>query len=169
MTRRLAWALVVTLTACTDDSGDPDDDAADDAAGSDGDEVPGEASATIALNGVTYEFAFVDFPAERCEPDVFGVFQVVMYSEDQSARVDIELPGETDGTPRFRLNVESGDWVADETDEWPAVTPGDSEVADYTIDGRSASGSGTAINDDDAFGDDPAEPVDFSFDVVCPE
>lgn len=119
----------------------------------------GLGSASVTLDGKTYQFGETNFPALRCDPDLFGVFWVLLGQVDESGD---EVPNggslqivllhhdtdesEVGRAPEAILELTDVDqrWIADpEALEQYELEPASSQIDDYTIDGNSASGTAT--------------------------
>lgn len=126
--------------------------------------------AVVAISGETYEF-FPEGPAGTCEPDLFGGFHAVLYSEGfvDSLNIDLIPDGSRVSTATMKLQDLDLDLVADAEGEWAAVEDGTSTVLDFTIDGNTASGIVFFINEDRAFNaaNYPLESIEATFTVTC--
>lgn len=164
---------------------EPGNEAADD---SDSDSVSGIGEATLTINGETYFFGETSFPALRCDPNMFGVFFVVLPMVDEQGNAvpsggGLELvllqegtdPEELDQRNEVRLDLDSLDqeWIADEEDIAERdLEPGTSQVDSYTIDGNRASGTATFYEENSYWASvgDPANEVataQGTFEVTC--
>ena len=139
------------------------------------------------LNYTFTDAIYTEFDANpdvitECDPDFFGAFWVVGATDDGDS-VTILLP--PDGDPNFedppsvRVKVNNGgpDFTADpsivETGDYSTViSVGDTQIDSFTVDGNSASGTATFVDEQAIFialggtGADP-EPVEGSFEVTC--
>ena len=110
-------------------------------------------------------------PLGTCDDDFFGGFTAVLYSEGfvNSLNVDLVPDGSRVSTVTMKLQGEDLDLVADEEAEWAAVEPGTSAVLDYEIDGPTATGRVSFINEDRAFNaaNFPLDPIEATFTVIC--
>lgn len=129
-----------------------------------------EAHALITIDGVEYEFG-AEGPAATCDPDLFGRFFVVLYANGFADSLNIELipDGSEPSTVEVKLGAADLDLVADESEEWAAVEPGSSRVIESTIDGATATGTVSFINEDRAFNPAnlPLPTIDGTFEVDC--
>ena len=126
--------------------------------------------AVLTVDGTDYEFG-ADGPVATCDPDLFGRFFVVLHADGFASSLTIELV--PDGTEPSLVEANLAgpdlDLVADETAEWAAVEPGSSRVVEFTIDGTTATGSASFINEDRAYNpaNHPLPVIDGSFEVTC--
>ena len=147
--------------------------------------VSGIGEGTVTINGETYLFGEAGFPALQCEPDMFGVFFVVLQQVDSSGSevpdglltltlllegTDPAVVGQ-DNTARLTIGGE--DWIAEPEDiAERGLDPGTSQVDSYTIDGSSVSGTATFYEEESYFATtggstDPIVTAQGSFDVTC--
>jgi len=140
--------------------------------------------ATVTIGDKTYE-ADVD-PEEllqRCDPDFFGGFWAL------GGGVEIVLPPADDpdftDSPRIAVKDEASglEWIADPSasslgslsgDDYDFKIPeGDSQVDSFTVDGNTATGTATFIEQEAYYqwtgGGDQPEPVQGTFEVTCGE
>ena len=137
---------------------------------------------SVTIDDTTWEFDATPGALKRCDPDFFGAFWVIGESPDGDG-VTILLPPTDDPNfedpPSVRVKVNDGgpDFTADpsilETGDYDTViSEGDSQVDSYTVDGNTASGTATFVDEQAIFAalggaaDDP-EPVRGSFEVTC--
>ncbi len=145
-------------------------------------------TATVTLEGETIRFGETSFPALRCDPDLFGVFWVILGEVDEQGE---EVPngggfslivlGEgTDSAsvgqvPMAQLTLPARDqiWIADpEEIELSNLEPGTSQIDEYTIDGNRVTGSATFFDRETWFAYSAANAEDFlvaeaTFEVTC--
>ncbi len=204
----LMVAMVLVAAACGGGEAGSDDTPADDgssvttAAGSpetsapetgdDGEstdpapsDLSGIGEGTVTLNGETYLFGEAGFPALQCEPDMFGVFFVVLQQVDASGG---EVPGGLlaltlllEGTDpavvgqdnTARLTIGGEDWIAEPEDiAERGLDPGTSQVDSYAIDGNSVSGTATLYEEESYYATtggstDPIVTAQGTFEVTC--
>lgn len=156
------------------DTGESDDDSGDPG-------EPGANMATVTIGDTTWEFdADPEGTITDCDPDFFGAFWVIGEAEDGSG-LNLLLPPEGDPNfedpPNVRVTDQSSeaDWTADETliETYPdALAEGDSQVDSYTVDGNTASGTATFVDENQIFAVlggslDAVEPVTGTFEVSC--
>lgn len=125
--------------------------------------------AVVTIDDVEYEFRSVGGPS-TCDPDFFGGFQVVLYTEGFVDSLNMALFADLErSTVTMKLQEEDLDLVADARGEWAAVEPGTSAVLDVQIDGTTATGSLSFINEDRAFNSAnlPLDPIQATFTVTC--
>ncbi len=186
MTRRPAtvamFVLVVLLTACggagdggpvTTSSAAPTETSPPDA-GVDpttettvGDDaaMSGENEAVVTVGDQSYAFAVVD-DGGSCNPDFFGNYRAILTRVDDAGE-PIEMEGETgitegitislahDGSAAFVMGNFGGMvWTAGDADDV------DSAIDSFSLDGGSAEGVLTFVNED-------GEAVEGTFEVVC--
>ncbi len=191
----LIVAVVVVLAACGGSDGS-DSPAAPSSSNPDGgatttqqqgsDTTAGSPSATdaspsgasfarVTVEGTTYEFE-KSGPAATCNPDFFGGFFAVLYTEDLGQTFQIELWSSGSGEGRestSSMNITTPDGVEYDLDaipdkSWPTVEAGTSRVETFSYEGNRATGTGYYINNEVAFGTDgPYEPIIGEFEVVC--
>lgn len=143
-----------------------------------------ENTVIVTIGGTTYEFDATPGTITECKPDFFGAFFVNGGSEDGDS-VSLLLPPPDDpnfeGPPSVRVNVNNGgpDYTADpsilENGTYSdVIDEGDSQVDSFTIDGNTARGTATFIDEQQIFAalggtaGDP-EPIQGSFEVTCAE
>ena len=154
-------------------------------AGEDGAPAPSDGTlntGSVTIDDTTWEFDATPGALKRCDPDFFGAFWVIGESPDGDG-VTILLPPPDDPNfedpPSVRVGVNDGgpDFTADpsilDTGNYDTViSEGDSQVDSYTVDGNTASGTATFVDEQEIFAalggaaDDP-EPVRGSFEVTC--
>ena len=124
----------------------------------------------VTIGDDRWEF-FPEGPVGTCDADFFGGFTAVLYSEGfvNSLNVDLVPDGSRVSTVTMKLQGEDLDLVADEEAEWAAVAPGTSAVLEYSIDGPTASGRVSFINEDRAFNaaNFPLDAIEATFTVTC--
>ena len=91
------------------------------------------------------------------------------FGETAHSAADRTLDSARKPTPRGCYSDLDVDLVADSAGEWAAVEPGTSRVLEFVIDGSSASGSASFINEDRAFNPAnlPLPPIMGTFEVHC--
>jgi hypothetical protein len=150
----------------------------------------GTSSATVTIGDTTWTFATTGFPAETCDPNFFGGFFAVLYMADdngelllvdgQSSGIGITLPGENwasqgiDDPASVEVTIAETDesWVANPDTNLPGIEAGQSQVDDWTIDGNTASGTATFVEENAAYAaaggtGDPVQPMTGTFEVTC--
>lgn len=153
----------------------PDDDS--------GGESPGEANvAIVTIGNTTWEFdANPEGPIIDCNPDFFGAFWVVGETADGDSLNLLPTEGDAnfEDPPSVRVvdRAIEADWTADETlidtaNYSDVLAEGDSQVDSFTVDGNTASGTATFVDENQIFAvlggsADAVEPVSGSFDVSC--
>ena len=148
-----------------------------------GESTGGGNVATVTIGDQTFEFdANPEGPITDCNPDFFGAFWVVGGDPDGNS-LNLLLPAEGDANfddpPSVRV-VDRGtgaDWTADvsllETGNYEDVLDaGDSQVDSYTVEGNTASGTATFVDENQIFAvlggtADSVEPVTGAFEVTC--
>lgn len=159
-------AAPTTTSAPSDDGGSADAGTTPTTAASQGDgetsdgggsgAASGIGTASVTLNGETYLFGETSFPALRCDPDMFGIFWVLLMRVDEAGNeipsggsLDLELVQEgaqVDETNTAELKITDLDqeWVANPDDiELLGLDPGTSQIDSFTIDGNTVSGTAT--------------------------
>ena len=156
--------------------------------GSTGGDVEGVGEATVEIDGQTYHFGETSFPALRCEPDMFGVFFVVLQMVDENGNeipsgggfelvllgegVDADTVGQLP-TAKVSIAALEEEWYADEEDsDVFDIDPGTSQIDDYTIDGNHASGTATMYERNSYYAKvggtaDAVKVTQATFDVTC--
>lgn len=121
----------------------------------------GLGTATVTIGSETYRFGETSFPALRCDPDMFGIFWVLLGAVDETGAelpdggVEIRLPedgAEVSESARVSVSTADDDWIA--SDEIPEPYPlpdGSSGVDSYTISGNSVSGTATFYSENSYF------------------
>ena len=199
----LAALLVLVLAACGDDSsGDAggaetdqvdatqqpaDDDPpsttesdtesdTDSTGGSDGDGGEGPSTATVTIDGATYEFTTEGALVAQCLPDLFGVMSVQLPLEGDSS-AGLSLIALHDGTDpavvgqsnAVEVSLPDANWVADPEDVRIAGNPdyeGLSQVDSVTVSGSTVTGTATFVNTDNF---DEIESATGTFEATCGE
>ena len=136
----------------------------------------------VTVGDTTFEFDATPGTITSCDADFFGAFFVNGASEDGDS-VSLLLPPPDDPNfedpPSVRIKVNNGgaDFTADSSilengNYAEVISEGDTQVDSFTVDGNTASGTATFIDEQQIFaalggtGDDP-EPVRGSFEVTC--
>jgi len=163
-------ASVDTTTPTADD--DPD-----------GSATGGENVAIVTIGDQTWEFdANPEGPITDCDPDFFGAFWVIGEAEDGSS-LNLLLPPEGDPNfddpPSVRVadRATEADWTADVTlietaNYGDVLVEGDSQLDTYSVDGNTASGTATFVDENQIFAvlggsTEAVEPMSGSFEVSC--
>lgn len=168
-----------TEDAETPEAGDTEEDGTP-GAGDDDEEQPtdtdtDESYARVTIDGTTYEFG-ENGPAATCNPDFFGGFSAVLYTEDSTGYFQVELweEGTGEGRPvsgimETQIDGTNVDLVADPEGTWPAVEEGSSFIEPFSYEGNRAEGSISFIDTEVAYNADlfPLDPVIAEFEVVC--
>lgn len=141
-----------------------------------GSEASGESTATVTIDGVSYEFG-ANGPAATCDPTFFGGFFAVLYSPDLSDNFAVELwkegTGDGEQVSGATMNVDAGgetlDLEADPEMSWPAAEAGTSYVSEFNYDGNRAEGTIYFINSEVAYDASlaPLDAIVAEFEVVC--
>ncbi|GJM37087.1 MAG: hypothetical protein DHS20C19_04540 [Acidimicrobiales bacterium] len=133
------------------------------------DEAGDGAVAVVTIGDDSYEF-FAE-GIGTCDPDFFGGFHAVLYSPGFTNSVTIDLVTDDNRVSTVMMNLQDAglDLVADAEGAWAAVEEGSSAVLDFSIDGMTASGSVSFINEDRAFSADnyPLDPIEATFTASC--
>lgn len=121
----------------------------------------GLGAATVTIGSETYRFGETSVPALRCDPDLFGIFWVLLNAVDESGaalsggRVEMVLPSEdaeVEETPKVRFSTLDDEWIASEQDvEDLGLPAGSSGVGSFTISGNSVSGTATFYSESSYF------------------
>jgi hypothetical protein len=136
----------------------------------------------VTIGDTTYEFDASPGTISDCNPDFFGAFFVNGASADGDS-VSLLLPPPDDPNfedpPSLRVKVNDGgaDYTADPSilengNYADVIDEGDSQVDSFTLDGNTASGTATFIDEQQIFAalggtaDDP-EPIQGTFEVTC--
>lgn len=130
----------------TDDTGETNDDVP----------VSGLGEASVTMDGETFYFGQTSFPSLRCDPDMFGVFWVVLGQVDDEGNemedggiLQLVLVGEGSdfaekgqvSQATFDLPSREQNWIADpEEIALGALEPDTSQVDEFTVDGNTVSG-----------------------------
>jgi len=126
--------------------------------------------AVVTIDGESYEY-FPEGPVGTCDPDFFGGFNAVLYTEGyvDSLNFDLVTDGSRESTATVTVRELDLDLVADAGGEWAAVEDGTSAVLDFTIEGNTASGAVLFINEDRAFNPTnfPLESIEATFIIRC--
>ncbi|MDW3220464.1 MAG: hypothetical protein R8F63_17785 [Acidimicrobiales bacterium] len=133
------------------------------------DEAGEGAVAVVTIGTDSYEFFAEEIGT--CDPEFFGGFHAVLYSPGFTNSVTIDLVTDDNRVSTVTMNLQDLDLdlVADAEGQWAAVEEGTSAVLDFSIDGISASGSVSFINEDRAFNSAnfPLDPIEATFTVTC--
>lgn len=133
------------------------------------DEAGEGAVAVVTIGADSYEFFAEEIGT--CDPEFFGGFHAVLYSPGFTNSVTIDLVTDDNRVSTVTMNLQDLDLdlVADAEGQWAAVEEGTSAVLDFNIDGISASGSVSFINEDRAFNSAnyPLDPIEATFTVTC--
>jgi hypothetical protein len=136
----------------------------------------GKSIGTVTIDGVDYVFGD-NGPAATCDPDFFGGFFAVLYSEDLTGNFSVELWNEGTGdgnqVPSAQMKVEANgetldlDAIPDKS--WPAAEAGSSYIDSFVYEGNTASGTIYFINSEVAYNADlaPLDPIVADFTVTC--
>lgn len=165
----------------------PDDDDSNDAppategsddGGSSGGEGP--STATVTLDGETYEFSSEGVVPGICNPDLFGIFAVVMaMANGGDGSLNLEIlhegtdPEVVEVTTKAVVKIGDVHWVADPEDlrivDNPDVTEGQSQVESVEINGNSVSGTASFAGSQTVFSADFVEFATGTFEATCNE
>lgn len=159
--------------ATADDGDDGDDGDSDGAAGT------GPSTATVTIDGETYEFSTEGAIVAQCKTDLFGVFIVQLPRVGGDGNVSVVAlregtdPAVVEQTNSVQVSLGDDDWVADEGsdlfDNSEALQPGMSQVDSVEIDGSTVRGSATFVRTLSAFGVGELETVTGTFEATCGE
>ena len=135
-------------------------------------------TASITIDGDTIDvMSFEDSLIQRCDPDFFGGFWVILLSDPDPANqpdsVEMAFPGgDFTDPPRIRVVTNQGDveWLADESDI-PDGAP-DPNIQ-WTVDGNTVTGSATLYEENSffAFGAGQVDELltaEATFEASCP-
>lgn len=142
----------------------------------------GANTGVVTIGDTSYEFDATPATITDCEPDFFGAFRVIGETPG-GGTVTILLPPEGDPNfddpPSVRVkDIEIGaDFTADPSivengSYGDVISEGDTQVDSFTVDGNTASGTATFVDEQQIFAalggaaDDP-EPVQGTFEVTC--
>lgn len=203
MRRVLTVALVmaVVLAACGGDSGDdggsndtsqpdatqpaPDDGGSDDTQpppddGGDDGEGEGPSTATVTLNGETYEFSSEGALVAQCLTDLFGIMSVQLQMADGGdGSISLQIlhpdtdPSVVGQNNAIEVTIGDVDWKADPEDVNiegnPDVPAGQSEVTSVEFDGRTVRGTANFAGSQTIFSADFVEFAEGTFEATCGE
>lgn len=121
--------------------------------------VSGLGQASVTMDGETFHFGQTSFPSLRCDPDMFGVFWVVLGQVDEQGNevgdggiLQLVLVGEGSDFDQqgqvsqatFDLPTREQSWIADpEEIALGALESGSSQVDEFTVDGNTVTGRAT--------------------------
>lgn len=141
-----------------------------------------ENTVVVTIGATTYEFDATPGTLTECNPDFFGAFFVNGASADgDSVSLLLPPPGDPnfEDPPSVRVKVNNGgaDFTADPSiieiaNYADVISEGDTQVDAFTVDGNTASGTATFIDEQGIFAalggqaGDP-EPIRGSFEVAC--
>jgi hypothetical protein len=153
------------------ENGDESDDSGDAPA------AGGASVAVITIGEYRYEIDVTPGAIQRCDPDFFGGFWALGSGDGGTLELELWPDGMEGETDRVAVsdNENDFDWVADaEADFMGVVETGVSQVDSFTVDGSTASGTATFIEENAVFAavggtGEPPEPVTGTFEVVCGE
>lgn len=150
--------------------------------------VSGMGTASVTFDDNTYLFGAKGSPVAQCEPDLFGVFLVVLSMIDPSGdpipQSGIQLTLLNEGVDPVKVGQQNSANVTIDTrgQEWTAdpaalevfaeLEPGSSQVDSYDIDGNHVAGTATFFERNSYFAHvgDSAHPVDVAqgtFEATC--
>ena len=135
-------------------------------------------TASITIGGDTIEvMSFEDSLVQRCDPDFFGGFWVILFSDPDPAsqpdHVEMAFPGgDFTDPPRIRVMTDRGEseWLADESNV-PDEAP-DPNIQ-WSVDGNTVSGSVTLYEENSLFAfraglADELLTAEAAFEATCP-
>ncbi len=135
-------------------------------------------AASVTIDGVTIEaMSFDDALVQRCDPDFFGGFWVILASDPDPATqpdiIEMAFPGGDYTDPPFiKVTTDTGDteWIAEEGDV-PEGTP--QPNIQWTVDGNTVSGTATVYEENSLFAVrggqvDEVTTAEASFEATCP-
>lgn len=151
-----------------DDSGDSDD-----AGGS------GPSTATVTIDGETYEFSTEGAVVAQCQTDMFGIFSVQLPGVDGDSGIGIVAllegtdPAVVEQVNYVEVSIGDEDWVANEESDLfgmsDALQPGMSQVDSVEVDGSTVRGTATFVRQLSLFGDGEPETATGTFEATCGE
>lgn len=196
----LAIVMALVLAACGGESGDDggeneptqpdatqpaDDDndqpdptqPPDDPGDSEGE---GPSTATVTLNGETYEFSSEGAVVAQCLTDLFGIMIVQLPMADGgdgSVMIQILHPGTdpsvVEQNNAVTVTIGDVDWIADPEDfniiDNPDVPAGQSEVTSSEFDGRTVRGTANLAGSTTIYSADFVEFGEATFEATCGE
>lgn len=167
--------MAILLFGCSDDS--PNKEKATQS---------GTEPETTSLNKTSQKQAIVKIGKYQYEFELTQCNSLLRYGsgkakDGSNVKLSFELPpanwksrpaseGWSDnGSIRIRDNKNNLDWTADEDipRDLTNVSPGQSQVDNFTIDGKRASGNATFVDVTAVMGTGRAEPLKGTFEIVC--
>ncbi|MCB1246057.1 MAG: hypothetical protein KDB69_02180 [Acidimicrobiia bacterium] len=153
-------------------------DAAEPPSGDDGDDGSGPSTATVTIDGTTYEFTTEGAIVAQCLTDLFGIFSVQLPNPDGGGVSIVALLPGTDPDvvgENNSVEVDVGDeqWVADEGSDWydtngDILKPGMGQVDSIEFDGRTVRGTATFFGEYSLFSGE-VETATGTFEATCGE
>jgi hypothetical protein len=152
-------------------------------ASADDSEGSGPSTATVTLEGETYNFSTEGAVVAQCLTDLFGIFSVQLPMVDEGGAqtkgsvsivalqegTDPEVVGEVNS---IEVGIGDEDWVADEAsmmfENFDALQPGMSQVDTVKIDGRTVRGTATFFRQNSLFSGE-VETATGTFEATCGE
>ncbi|MGA9596287.1 MAG: hypothetical protein WBV06_09025 [Acidimicrobiia bacterium] len=150
---------------------------ADDSEGS------GPSTATVTLEGETYNFSTEGAVVAQCLTNLFGIFSIQLPMIDEGgakAKGSVSIVALHEGTDpdvvgevnSIDVGIGDEDWVADEAspmfENFDALQPGMSQVDTMEIDGRTVRGTATFFRQNSLFTDE-VETATGTFEATCGE
>lgn len=135
-------------------------------------------TASVTFDGMTVEvMSFEDALVQRCDPNFFGGFWVILLSDPDPASqpdsVEMAFPGgDYTDPPRLRIITDAGEseWLADESDvPEGAPTPN----IQWTVEGNTVTGSATLYEENSYFAFNAGQTAELrtaeaTFEATCP-
>jgi hypothetical protein len=146
-------------------------------------EASGPSTATVTLEGETYNFSTEGAVVAQCLTDLFGVFSVQLPMVDESgapANGSVSIVALHEGTdPKvveevnsIQIGIGDEDWIADEAnmmfDNSDLLQPGMSQVDTVAIEGRTVRGTATFFRQNSVFTGE-VETATGTFEATCGE
>jgi len=138
----------------------------------------GPSTATVTINGETYDFSTEGALVAQCKTDLFGIFSVQLPMVDGGGGINIVAlregtdPAVVEQVDAVGVAIDDEDWVADESSDMFDISdqlqPGMSQVDAVEIDGSTVRGSATFVRQNSVFSGEP-ETVTGTFEATCGE
>jgi len=154
-----------------------------DGASGDNSEGSGPSTATVTLEGETYNFSTEGAVVAQCLTDLFGIFSVQLPMVDESGAstkgnvsivalhegTDPDVVGEVNS---IKVGIGDEDWVADEAspmfESFDVLKPGMSQVDSMEVDGRTVRGTATFFRQNSLYAGE-VETATGTFEATCGE
>jgi hypothetical protein len=161
----------------SDDAGESEDSEGSGESGESG--GTGPSTATVTIDGQTYEFSTEGAVVAQCQTDMFGIFSVQLPGVDGDGGIGIVAllegtdPAVVEQVNAVEVSIGDEDWVADESsdlfDMSDALQPGMSQVDSVEIDGSTVRGTATFVRQTSLFGGGEPETATGTFEATCGE